>query len=233
MIYAVKHNKVDRNQFKLNEDSLTSSVFERLMYLPRELFQNILEKALYDTIPGLDLTKLESVEYWPNWDATDTGNMNHVKPDVFIRTKETDIIIEAKRYDLKQQDPGQWRNQVVAYRNEYKEDQKRLIYIALGGIRNTKTESVLHSDNPVNIYKCKWQKILDEVKDILYRLETSYDLTNSHTAIYNILNDIILSFEMYGYSTGEWLEKFIKPISNSSRSLNIILKQNNIAEWKN
>jgi hypothetical protein len=55
MIYAVKHNKVDRNQFKLNEDSLTSSVFERLMYLPKEMFQYILENALYETIPDLNI----------------------------------------------------------------------------------------------------------------------------------------------------------------------------------
>ncbi len=228
MIYAVKHNKVDRNQFKLNEDSLTSSVFERLMYLPKEMFQHILEKALYDTIPLLDLTSLESVEYWPNWSANGTSNSSHVQPDVFIRTQKADIIIETKRYDTKQQDPNQWRNQVIAYHTEYGEYQKELIYIALGGLNSKKAVSVPHDYYTTKIYKCKWQGILDEVKKVLYRLESSYDLTNNHTAIHNILSDIILAFGMYGYSTAEWFEKFIKPIKISQSGINLLSQ-----EWTN
>ncbi|MBI6117951.1 hypothetical protein [Salegentibacter maritimus] len=228
MIYAVKHNKVDRNQFKLNEDSLTSSVFERLMYLPKEMFQHILEKALYDNIPGLDLASIESVEYWPNWSAEETSNSNHVQPDVFIRTPKSDVIIETKRYDIKQQDPNQWRNQIIAYHTEYREDQRELIYIALGGLNNNKTEPVHHDYYTTKIYKCKWQRILDVVKEVLYRLESSYDLTNNHTAIHNILSDIILVFGMYGYSTAEWFEKFVKPLKISQSGINLLSQ-----EWKN
>ncbi|WP_081210519.1 hypothetical protein [Salegentibacter sediminis] len=233
MIYAVKHNKVDRNQFKLNEDSLTSSVFERLMYLPKEMFQHILEKALYDTIPGLDLTSIDSVEYWPNWSANGTSNSTHVQPDVFIRTRKSDIIIETKRYDIKQQDPFQWKKQVIAYHTEYGEEQKELIYIALGGLNSNKTEPVLHDYYNTKIYKCKWQRILDVVKEVLYRLESTYDLTNNHTAIHNILSDIILAFGMYGFFTGEWIERFIKPESLSISNLNKMQDLNNISEWKN
>ncbi|SFN53742.1 hypothetical protein [Salegentibacter flavus] len=232
MIYAVKHNKVDRNQFKLNEDSLTSSVFERLRYLPKEMFHHILEKALYDTIPGLDLTSMESVEYWPNWSAEETSNSNHVQPDVFIRTRKSDIIIETKRYDIKQQDPFQWKNQVIAYHTEYGEE-KELIYIALGGLNSNKTEPVLHDYYTTKIYKCKWRRILHVVKEVLYRLESSYDLTYNHTAIHNILSDIVLSFGMYGFFTGEWLERFIKPESISISNLNRMQDINNISEWKN
>ena len=233
MIYAVKHNKVDRNQFKLNEDSLTSSVFERLMYLPKEMFQHILEKALYETIPGLDLTGLESVEYWPNWSANRTRNITHVQPDVFIRTQAADIIIESKRRDRKLKKIDQWENQVIAYNTEYGEEQKELIYIALGGLLSTKTEPVALPNYSTKIYKCEWQRILDVVKDVLYRLESSYELTHNHTAIHNVLIDIIVSFEMYGFFTGEWLEKFIKPISISTSNLKLIQCLNNVSEWKN
>jgi hypothetical protein len=133
-----------------------------------------------------------------------------------------------KRYDIKQQDPGQWRNQVIAYRNEFKEEQKKLVYIALGGIRTTKTEIILNSDNPVKIYKCKWQRILDEVKEVLYKMESSFNLSNNNTAIYNILSDIILSFGMYGYSTSNWFETFIKPINISQSGINLLSE-----EWTN
>lgn len=34
MIYAIQNNKVNRGIYKANEDALTSSIFERFMYLP-------------------------------------------------------------------------------------------------------------------------------------------------------------------------------------------------------
>ena len=192
------------------------------------MFQHILEKALYEPIPGLDLTKIEDVEYWPNWSANGTSNNSYVQPDIFIRTSNSDIIIESKRYDNRQKREGQWENQVIAYHTEYGEEQKELIYIALGGLNSEKTETVLNSLYPTKIYKCKWQRILDEVREVLYRMESSFSLTSNHAAIHNILNDIILSFGMYGYSTAEWFEKFIKPIRISQSGINLLSQ-----EWTN
>ena len=66
MIYAVKHNKANRATYKDNEDALTSSIFERLMYLPQELIHHIIKEALLDSIPNLDLTKFKKITYWPS-----------------------------------------------------------------------------------------------------------------------------------------------------------------------
>lgn len=234
MLYAVKHNRRLLEQFKLNEDSFTSTIFERLMYLPKELFQSILVNSLDETIPALDLTSIELVEYWPKWCGQGTGNPKFVSPDLFIRTQKSDIIIEAKRTDINQQDRTQWENQVTAYYNEYTKDNKELIYIALGGIRNPTTDEVSRRSNaPTKIFKCKWQRILSVVKNTLNRLESSHHLTHGQTAIHNILTDIIMAFGMYGYFTGEWLEKSVKPAYISSDNLKLMNDLNNISFWNN
>ena len=146
MIYAIKHNKVDRKLYKDNEDSLTASIFERLMYLPKELFQYIIEKALFDVIPGFDMKGMESIQYWPNWNPKKTGNSKLVQPDIFIRTEYADIIIEAKRRDKKQQLRSQWKKEIKAYRNEYDEECKKLIFVALGGIHKNDSEVLTSFD---------------------------------------------------------------------------------------
>ena len=233
MIYAVKNNKIDRNLYKANEDSLTASVFERLMYLPKELFQHILEKALFDIVPYLDLTGMESIEYWPNWDAKDTLNKDRVQPDIFIRTSKADIIFETKRYDKNQQDPYQWYNQVIAYRNEYGEYQKELIYIALGGLRNRRTETLSNYGLNIKVYKCSWSRLMEAAKEASLKIEHSTSLVNSTYAIHNILSDIVMCFGMYGYATADWLERFINPTEIGSQSLKIIQELNNIDKWKN
>ena len=130
MLYAVKHNKVNREIYKEKEDGLTSAIFERLCYLPKELLQHIVVAALFDTIKGLDLDQMQSINYWPNWDPKGTGNTNKVEPDVFIRTANFDIIIEAKRYDKNQQDRNQWKREIKAYYNEYEEENIPLVFIA-------------------------------------------------------------------------------------------------------
>tara|TARA_R110001592_G_scaffold262565_1_gene527636 strand:+ start:11728 stop:12009 length:282 start_codon:yes stop_codon:yes gene_type:complete len=89
MIKAILANSELRAAAKMNEDELTSSVFERLMYLPKELIHHIFSKALLQDILSLDLSKIESVEFWPHWNPEGTSRTNYVEPDVFIRTSKT------------------------------------------------------------------------------------------------------------------------------------------------
>lgn len=221
MIYAVKHNKVNRAIYKANEDSLTSSIFERLMYLPQELIHHIMETALLDTIPGLNFHQLERIDYWPSWNAKDnTTNSSRVEPDVFIRTATQDIIIEAKRYDERQQNERQWENQIQAYYNEYRDDEKSLIFIALGGLHTEETGNVNSEKKNHKIYKCKWSGILKAVTDVKYEMELSKHFTHNNFAICNILDDIILCFALYGFSTADWLERFVKAPKIQQQSIN-------------
>lgn len=228
MIYAVKHNKVNRGLYKANEDSLTAAVFERLMYLPKELFQYILEKALFENISDLDLNTLESIEYWPNWNPDYTDNSNHVQPDIFIRTSKSDIIIEAKRYDKGQQIKSQWHNEIQAYYNEYNEDEKKMIFIALGGIHREDTELFEIKGLKCPVYKCTWVRILDVIKEVKYRLEHSFDLTHNNIALNKILSDLVLCFALYGFSTAEWFERFLPPQNIKISGIQFLS-----SEWKN
>lgn len=212
MIKAIQANSGFRASIKMNEDALTSSVFERLMYLPKELLHYIFSKALLQDIPSLDLSKIESVEFWPHWNPEGTSRTNYVEPDVFIRTPKQDIIIEAKRYELNQQKKEQWNDQLIAYNNEYKNDQKELIYIALGGLRLKMAEEHTSIILTQRIYKCKWTGILQAVLSVKEQMELSIDLLNANWAINNILTDIILVFRMFGFSTAPWFESFMKPI---------------------
>jgi hypothetical protein len=228
MIYAVRHNKIKRESFKGNEDSLTSSIFERLMYLPKELLQHIFTKALFNEIEGLNLHQIEEISYWPNWSATGTSNVQRVEPDIFIRCATQDIIIEAKRYDEKQQSRTQWENEIQAYYNEYADDNKPLIFIALGGLHTNATETIAVNDTSHNIYKCSWSGILNTVQGIIHDMELATDYTHNNVAINNILKDIILCFELFGFSTSPWLERFVKPTNIKQTSIHYFSKK-----WKN
>ena len=220
MIYAVKHSKVNKAIYKANEDALTSAIFERFMYLPQELTQRIFKTALFHAIPGLDFNAIESITYWPNWNANGIEGKTRIEPDVFIRTTTYDIVIEAKRYDAKQQSKTQWHNEIQAYYNEYTDDDKKLVFIALGGLHKKETETI-----PVNafnhlIYKCTWQRILNSIQDVIHGMETSSNYTNNNIAITKILQDMVLCFELFGFSSALWLERFIQAPQIKQASLN-------------
>jgi hypothetical protein len=224
MLHAIHHNKIPRELFRGNEDSLTAAVFERLRYLPKELFHHIIHKAVYQNIPELDLYQLESMEFWPSWEAKNTSNFRFIEPDIFIRTPKTDVIIEAKRYDRKQQTEHQWRNQIQAYQNEYREEGKVLIYIALGGINELTSSKLEHLGETFTIYKSDWSQMLQAIKEVKINLEHGTNLLNTNDAILQILDDLILCFSMYGFSTSDGFNRFISPskIKFYSKSLQIL-----------
>lgn len=228
MIYAIKHNKVKRAIFKGNEDSLTSSIFERLMYLPQEMLQHIFTTALFDDIEGLELNQIESISFWPNWNPEQTSNSRSVEPDVFIRTAKQDIIIEAKRKDEKQQDADQWKREIQAYNNEYSEDGKPLVFIALGGLHTNETEIVSVGSVQYDIYKCSWKSILNAIQDIIHNMELVIDFTNNNKTITKILKDMVLCFELFGFSSALWLERFISAPQIKQESINYFT-----TPWKN
>lgn len=213
---------MNRAIYKGNEDALTSSIFERLQYLPKELIQHIFSRSLFDPAASLNLNEIESIEYWPNWSAENTSNANRVEPDVFIRTAQQDIIIEAKRLDGNEgysQSKEQWKNEIQAYYNEYGEDNKDLVFIALGGLHRSKTEALKVEDKNHRIYKCTWKAVLNEIQQVRHDLELSSQYTNTNTALMNILRDIMLCFELFGFSTSLWLERFILPPKIQQQSI--------------
>lgn len=232
MLQAVNKNKVGYNfnilgeswkeYFKTSEDSLTSSVFERLFYLPVELFWNIFRKSCCDEILPEFSGPINYFEFWPHWESSEQSeNVNFVEPDLFIRFNNFDIIIESKRWDQNQQNKKQWENEILAYNKEYKEESKKVFLIALGGISDKKTEKF--GDTP--IVKCKWKDILQSVKEIYSRLDREQGVLYVNDSVRRILNDIIIAFRLHGFSVGAWFDSFFVEnlrIYNYQKQLNIL-----------
>ena len=92
------------------EDSLTSTVFDLLKYLPTEVFYSILRESLYHKKLPIICGEIEKIHFWEKWISKNTTNSLYVEPDVFIRFSNFDIIIEAKRYNNNQQSEKQGDN---------------------------------------------------------------------------------------------------------------------------
>lgn len=215
MLHVINHNKAGRNfdegevhwrtLFKTSEDSLTSSIFERLAYLPDEISWKILKDACY----GNELPKvagpLLSIEYWPHWNSENTDNTKFVEPDVFLRYSDFDLLIEAKRFDNNQQSQFQWEKELESYKNEFFEEKKALYFVALGGIKNEETE-YLNNLPTVPIIKCRWRSLLREIIQCQKISENTTTQPLQSQANLRILNDLVLAFQLHGFSTGLWLE---------------------------
>lgn len=163
MIYSTQHNK------NTNEDPKTSVVFENLMLLPDNVFWDILKTAAANQgILPEDAGLLgDNFSFWPKWNSNskyDTGNSNFVEPDVFFRFANIDVIIEAKYYDNIGQYRGEWEREFKAYLNEFQEDNKKVVLLAVGGNSTFEREPEIC----VNEYKCpiikySWFSLLNAV----------------------------------------------------------------------
>ena len=165
--------------FTASEDSLTSTVFGNLFHLPIELFWEILNNACYSEMITKQNPRILSVEFWPHWNAENSNNTDYIEPDIFIRTIDFDLIIEAKRFDNNQQSINQWNTEFQGYLNEYGDEQKKVILLAIGGIDNEQPESIQLKDKTILVIKCRWMRVLNQIKNIQSKLEKTKNYLNS------------------------------------------------------
>lgn len=217
MLQAIKNKKAGRNfngtevhwnaLFSGSEDSLTSSVIGTLIYLPSFLLWEVLNKALGKQVFNEDEV-IEDVSFWPSWNSEYTGNITFVEPDVFIRTSTKDIIIEAKKSDGIGQDEYQWNRELIAYQNEYLEDKKEVVFIALGGNKENSSKSVdISSFNgdelpeeytrQFMIYRLHWRILLNTCLE--YQKKMRLNNTIESNSYLRILNDVVDYFEVHHF----------------------------------
>lgn len=216
MLHAILFNKAGkslanremdwRQFFTPSEDSLTSTIFGNLLHLPVELFWQILNKSCYGDGLTNQNSRILSVEFWPHWTPTYSNNTNFIEPDIFIRTTHFDLIIEAKRFDYNKQSSQQWENEFQGYLNDYGNDQKEVIFLALGGISNEEPEIIKLKDRNMRVIKCRWIRLLNEVKNVQMKLEKIQNHISNIDSTIIIINDIVMGFGIHGYATGKWLE---------------------------
>lgn len=187
------------------EDKKTSSVFENLILLPDNVFWYILKSScFYNDKMKANSGRLLSFEFWPHWDKTGTDNANYVEPDLFIRFEEFDVIIEAKYSDYRGQYEHQWKQEIVAYHNEYGKEGKNIVFIAIGGNMSMDIEEINVRGIKHFIFKCNWLSLL--ISTNKYRNELKYismpDMNTS--AALRLLDNIILAFNLNGVYNIDW-----------------------------
>lgn len=216
------------------EDSCTAGVFDILKYLPADLFWQILKSSLLlDTLPSV-AGNIKHIEFWPKWsvkDIEEIDNTNYIEPDVFISFTDFDVIIEAKRKDEKGQNPSQHKDQLVAYFNEFKNNEtKEVYYILLGGLHLedvrkeiTITDGFLNK-RTVKLSKIKWSGLLTTIASLKKTIERQ-DLAHQKPMLL-LLEDVINVLAIHGYHTKKWLSKMHKHTIKQTQIINFKYKTN-------
>lgn len=129
-----------RDLFRGSEDLVTSTIFERLSYLPALTAWSLLAVAAGGQLTAYRMADLAEMEFWPFWDADD--RVRGVEPDVFIRIELGDpgrsvqIIAEAKHDG--DQSAGQLRVELHAWYQAVSSGvidlPDQLIVMAIGGL---------------------------------------------------------------------------------------------------
>src|SRR5690554_2203174 len=194
--------------FRPSEDSLTASVFERLLYLPSRIFGDIIIDAAKIESSQLDFSNgFIEYEFWPSWDAEGTSNSKRVEPDLYVRFDDFDLIVEAKRNDSVHQVVGQWKNELSAYSQKFGMEGKGIVFLAVGGKVDFKLDQVTN-DKDIGFAHCAWKSLLYTVKRYMEDLSTCSMSVGYRTPIVNILSDIVEAFGIHHVTVGEWFESY-------------------------
>ena len=197
MIYSTKHNK------NTNEDPKTSTVFGNLMLLPDNVFWEILQTAAENKgiLPEDAGLLSDNFYFWPQWNPNstyDTGNGNYVEPDVFFRFGNIDVIVEAKYSDNHGQYREEWEREFKAYLNEFEDDKKKVVLLAVGGNRTFERESEIKiGRRKCPIVKYSWVRLLNAVLDYEKQGLSSIDDENQ-SSIKRIIRNIEVGFQNIG-----------------------------------
>ncbi|WP_339847632.1 F-box domain-containing protein [uncultured Halopseudomonas sp.] len=110
------------------EDVLTASVFERLAYLPDDLFS-----AVFSDLLNEPFGPLHNIDYWPSWFKADG---TRVEPDLLVQDAQVSVLVEAKRHDYRrQQCADQLANELVSGWHQNVLPQQCIV-LTLGGLEN-------------------------------------------------------------------------------------------------
>jgi len=186
------------------EDSLTAAVFSHLLHLPSEMFWRILREACYTRNLPNDPGEPKQLNVRPKWNYEGTW----VKPDLFMRFDDFDLIIEAKIKDHMTQSRSQWEQELVAYTNEYGKERRPVRIIALGGIHAEKDEPLSYEGWECPVHMCRWFTVLLECGRLKRELEEIKNPSSQTCAYLRILNDLIAFFGEHGYVVLRWYDDF-------------------------
>lgn len=200
----------------LNEDVLTSSVFERLLYLPEQRFWGILSAATGNAtnVEALPAEPNEIVEatFWPSFSFTEAllaPAAQRREPDLVIRTPRLILIIESK-LETAEQYPLQWAEQVLAVRGSIGPELP-IVHLAIGGFgrfpslkrveeQQAQARTLLGdfagSALNVRFEACSWYQLASAVS------QERPSFRNER----RLLRDVLNALSWYGIRPSAWLE---------------------------
>lgn len=208
MLEALIQHKINRSvlegRFNPIEDTLTSSVFGTLQYLPDDVFWQIVFGGCGNCVEDLpeDIGMIKSIDLWKRLKPGGTTNKNYVEPDVFIRTNTHCIIIEAKKTDDSyNQDESQWEKEITCVRNSSENRDKKIVFIAIGGNSSCKDCEIRVNKVRYVIHLTSWFNMLNSVLNF----RASLDVTGNRHII-KLLDNVIKAFEVHHIIKTIWLD---------------------------
>jgi len=195
------------DDFKGAEDTLTASVFERILYLPDPVVGKIL---LGRYLPANEAyyTKLDMVEFWPKYKLNSNRN---IEPDIVFHFSNPKVIliVEAKRWDnYCQQNPKQLSDEWRAVRNQH--TNVPIWLMAVGGFLENKADHLkkivrdeLADTDNLMIEAVPWYTLYKNIEDTTACLSSSWQE--------RIVSDIAESLKLHGVmpEPPSWLKDLI------------------------
>lgn len=221
MLQALLHSKLkasfDNPSFRPSEDTLTSSVFGILQYLPDDTLWQIVRNSCGEGKQFLPETigEIEYIDFWPKYrDVEGTTNRSYVEPDVLLVTKKYYVIIEAKKFDGGGQYLTQWKNEIRAINNE--DDTKEILFVAMGGNSTLMHEeiSVELKNAEVRTYiinRSSWFNLLNEIQ----KIESSKERNR-------LVTDVTQAMNRHGFIQIKWLNSLMHNKTISTESITTI-----------
>ncbi|MFT4929386.1 MAG: hypothetical protein ACI8WB_005519 [Phenylobacterium sp.] len=218
-----------RHLFKTREDLMTAAVFSRFSYLSPEVQKHLLCQWFgFDTVqPKHDFAEFDTIEFWPRFQLSRRGEHCEVEPDIVLRFKRFNLIIEVKPPEGGNQYFTQWDKEIEALIQSEEDTEQPLYFLAIGRIESSdanKWATELKKNQGTQLVKVaaiKWQPVTDSIVK-LHRDEFEWVTGQDR----RILTDMIAALHLYGLKTMafEWsplLEKYpFKPISLEHIKLN-------------
>lgn len=184
------------------EDVLTASIFERIAYLPDDVFIRFMQLLFKGEF---EIGALLDIEFWAGWQG------RSVEPDVVLSCTNRNIIVEAKRYDnFQQQDPEQLAKEI---KTAFEVGIINPILLTVGGMSDYSQKSSNSLKNNIDeillkhgfngtydFFTVNWQ-------DLYKALQLAIDEAQSK-GLQRLLDDIKKAYSWHGirYQPYQWLE---------------------------
>ena len=214
MLQAILHGKAGRidtdegesqswrEVFKQREDLMTAAVFGRFAYLSAPVQSYLMQSWLRVTEPAFD--DFESIDFWSNYELENNPNQKRVEPDVVLRFKTANVIVEVKPPAGGDQYKDQWQREIEAFLQSDEQTHLPLYFVALGRIPNKQTSEQWFSElrhefqeHLSGIYALEWQPVVNTLLEL-----DKGELPNVQER--RIIDDILQAAQLYQLKTSAY-----------------------------